>query len=299
MSPSLHGLLIVDKPGGITSRDAVNQALRWFPPKTPVGHTGTLDPLATGVLVLSVGKATRLSDYVQRMEKCYRAGIRLGARSDTDDAEGTIEAVPVPAPPHLDAVTRCLCEFIGVIDQVPPAFAAAKVAGQRAYDLARRGQEVSLAPRRVNIYEIKLLSYAYPRLDLEVRCGKGTYIRSLARDLGERLSCGAVLESLRRTRVGNFRAEEGLSLQADTATARSRLLPLAMAVRDLPRVELPAREVARLECGQPVSFAPPPNSAGRDVGFEVAVFTVDGELAAIAVVDAVKKSLRPVKVLAT
>ncbi len=172
MPPS--GLLVVDKPGGITSRAVVDRAQGWFPRGTRIGHTGTLDPLATGVLVLCVGQATRLTEYVQRMEKVYRAGVRLGARSDTDDADGNVTSVPVTSPPDRDAVTRALQAFLGPIEQVPPAFSAAKDAGRRAYSLARRGQDVNLAPRIVQIYEINLISFDYPTLDLEIRCGKGT-----------------------------------------------------------------------------------------------------------------------------
>ena len=154
--PSFHGLLVLDKPGGITSREAVDGALRWFPRGTRVGHTGTLDPLATGVLVLTLGPATRLTDYVQRMRKTYRAGVRLGARSDTDDADGTIEPVAGPIPDSATVAAR-LGEMIGEIDQVPPTYSAAKVSGRRAYDLARQGREVDLQPRRVRIYGIDVL----------------------------------------------------------------------------------------------------------------------------------------------
>src|SRR5262245_48640995 len=149
MRPSpFHGLLVLDKPGGMTSRDVVDRALRWFPRGTRIGHTGTLDPLATGVLVLCIGVATRLTEYVQAMRKTYRAGLRLGARSDTDDADGIITAVAgVPAPSRATVEER-LRAFLGAIDQVPPVFSAAKVTGRRAYDLARRGEAVSLQARR-------------------------------------------------------------------------------------------------------------------------------------------------------
>src|SRR5947209_1897894 len=175
MAPSsLHGLLVIDKPGGLTSRDVVDRAGRWFPRGTRLGHTGTLDPLATGVLVLCAGAATRLGEYVQRMPKTYQAGILLGARSTTDDADGDFETVAVERPPDRAAVARALEGFLGDIDQVPPAFSAAKVGGRRAYRTARRGEPVTLQPRRVHIDRIELLAYEYPRLDVEVHCGKGT-----------------------------------------------------------------------------------------------------------------------------
>src|SRR5262245_40734947 len=224
------GLLVLDKPHGMTSRAAVDRALRWFPRGTKVGHTGTLDPLATGVLVLCVGAATRLADHVQLMGKTYRSTFRLGARSDTDDADGLVTSVEGGTPPAEDAVRAALAAFVGTIEQVPPAYSAAKVTGRRAYDLARRGGQVELAARPVQVYSIDVRRYDYPELDVEVRCGKGTYVRSLARDLGEKLGCGGLVQALRRTRVGPFRAEDAVALDAGAEAARARLLPPAQAV---------------------------------------------------------------------
>jgi tRNA pseudouridine55 synthase len=288
-----HGLLVLDKPGGLTSRAVVDQVQRWFPRGTRVGHTGTLDPLATGVLVVCVGVATRLTEYVQDMDKVYGASLLLGARSDTDDADGTVTPAAVDQPPDRDAVLRSVQEFIGKIDQLPPAYSAARVSGRRAYDLARRGAEVALRPRRVRIYGIDVLAYDYPRLELEVRCGKGTYIRSLARDLGERLGCGALVRTLRRTRVGPFTAADALSVDTDPATARSRLLPPAAAVAQLPRVTLAGDAAARLRQGQAV----PIGDAALGDASQCAVFTQDGVLVAVAHVDAEKGLLRPAKVM--
>src|SRR5207247_1839966 len=157
---------------------------------------------ATGVLVLCIGHATRLTEYVQDMGKTYVADVTLGARSATDDAEGPITPAAVERPPGRAELDAVLPEFVGEVRQVPPAFSAAKVTGRRAYDLARRGQAPDLAARTVHIDGIDVFEFAYPNLKLEVDCGKGTYIRSLARDLGERLGCGAYLASLRRTRIG-------------------------------------------------------------------------------------------------
>ncbi len=295
MKPSsFHGLLVLDKPGGLTSRDVVNRALRWFPRGTKVGHTGTLDPLATGVLVLCVGAATRLTEYVQRMDKTYRAGLLLGARSDTDDADGDVEVVPVERPPDGSIVAECLQEFVGEIEQVPPAYSAAKVTGRRAYDLARQGKDVSLERRKIRIYRIDLVDYAYPRLDLEVRCGKGTYIRSLARDLGERLGCGALVQTLRRTRVGPFGESDAVPFAVDAATARASLLPLLTAVVELPMECLAEPLVQRLRQGQAIPY---PEDALRPEAGEVAVFDLDLNLVAVTVVDRGKGLLRPVKVL--
>jgi tRNA pseudouridine55 synthase len=295
MKPSpFHGLLVLDKPTGMTSRAAVNRVQRWFPRGTRLGHTGTLDPLATGVLVLCVGPATRLTEYVQDMEKTYRTRLLLGAGSDTDDADGAISAVPGAVEPGQVAVEEALCAFVGEIVQVPPAYSAAHVAGRRAYDLARGGEKVQLPPRRVQVHDITLLAYAYPRLELEVCCGKGTYIRSLARDLGDCLGCGALVETLRRTRIGPFDESAALVLDADRETARSRLLPVAAAVADLPRVEVAAEQARRLRQGQDISYP----GLALPAGAAVAVFDGASELVAIARVSAETGHLRPVKVLA-
>lgn len=290
-----EGLLVVDKPAAMTSRAAVDRVLRWFPRGTRLGHTGTLDPLATGVLVLCLGNATRLTEYIQRMSKIYRTRLLLGARSDTDDADGTIVPVPDAKTPDEANVRACLAEFVGAIEQVPPAYSAAKVSGKRAYDLARRGQEVTLSPRTVRIYAFDVLDYAYPHLELQVHCGKGTYIRSLARDLGERLRCGALVETLRRTRVGPFAVEAALTLNADAAKARTQLLPMALAVAELPRVVLNDRELQRLRQGQSVSAAERPVEIDNDG--ETAIFDETGRLVAVATFEPQRKMLRPAKVL--
>jgi tRNA pseudouridine55 synthase len=299
MKPSpYHGLLVLDKPGDLTSRDAVDQAQRWFPRGTRIGHTGTLDPLATGVLVLVVGTATRLTEYVQAMAKTYRAGVLLGARSDTDDVDGTVVPTAGAHPPERRAVEGALAEFVGEIAQVPPAYSAAKVTGRRAYDLARQGEAVALEARRVRIDGIDVLAYAYPQLEIEVRCGKGTYIRSLARDLGERLGCGALIATLRRTRVGPFAADGALGLEADAATARAALLPLAAAVSDLARVTAAPELASRLRRGQavPVDVLAGLKNVGGEAG-EVAVFDEAEVLIGVATVDPVQRMLRPAKVL--
>jgi tRNA pseudouridine55 synthase len=295
--PEFHGLLVLDKPLGITSRDAVDRAAQWFPRGTRLGHTGTLDPLATGVLVLCVGHATRLTEYVQAMGKTYVAAIVLGARSATDDAEGPITAVAAEQRPTAAEVGACLSSFVGEVTQVPPAFSAAKVAGRRAYDLARRGAEVALAPRTVRIDSTDVLDYHYPNLRVRVLCGKGTYIRSLARDVGDRLGCGGYLASLRRTAVGRFASDDAVAMGADAAIARARLLPPLAAVAELPRVILPPAAAERLRHGQRVELAesgqPLPDARP---GQEVAVIDQLGALVAVATVDAGGQALRPTKV---
>ncbi|MCS6852928.1 MAG: tRNA pseudouridine(55) synthase TruB [Gemmataceae bacterium] len=290
MPASCEGILVVDKPAGLTSREAVDRAQRWFPRRTRVGHAGTLDPLATGVLVLAVGRATRLIEYVQRMSKTYRAEIGLGARSDTDDVDGTITPVPVGQVPSRAVVEAALARFVGDIEQVPPRFSATRIAGRRAYDLARHGADVDLVPRRVRIEAIRILDYAYPRLEVEVQCGKGTYIRSLARDLGEALGCGGLIRQLRRTQVGPFTVTDALSLDADAATAQAALLPLIAAVSELPSITLSSPEIERLVHGQGVA-------ARVAEAEEWAVLDGQGHLRAVARWEPARKQLMPVKVL--
>jgi tRNA pseudouridine55 synthase len=290
----LHGLLVLDKPSGMTSRAAVNRAQRWFPRGVRLGHTGTLDPLASGVLVLCLGSATRLTEHIQDMDKTYQARLLLGARSDSDDAEGTITTVAGASAPERAAVEGALRTFVGEIEQVPPAYSAARVIGRRAYDLARQGEAVSLAPRRVRIYEITLLSYDYPHLEMEVRCGKGTYLRALARDLGEHLGCGALVAALRRTRVGPFEQSAALGLDADPETARANLLPAAAAVAELSRITVSPEQARRLRHGQGLVL---PESA-LPAGEQAAVFDSEGHLIAIASISRDKGLLRPSKVLA-
>lgn len=273
----IDGLLVLDKPARLTSRDAVNRALGWFPRGARIGHTGTLDPLATGVLVLCVGTATRLAEYVQQMPKLYRATVKLGAASDTDDAEGSITPSPWIAAPTRIALDRTLGGFVGSIEQVPPAFSAARVIGRRAYDLARQGKEVTLSPRTVTIHAIEVLSYSYPELEIEVRCGKGTYIRSLARDLGQRLGTGGYITALRRLAVGSFTEADAVTLDAAPDEARRKLLPNARAVDDLPRLVLPEPETMRLLHGQHV-LAPMPVAAEWP---EAAICDESGRLLAV------------------
>ena len=292
-----HGLLVIDKPQGITSRAALDRVQRWFPRGTRIGHTGTLDPLATGVLVVCVGAATRLAEYVQDMAKSYRAEITLGARSDTDDADGKLTTVDSPRVPELSEITLALDNFVGEIAQVPPRFSAAKVSGRRAYDLARRGAEVTLSSRRVNIYSIEVISYQYPRLEIDVHCGKGTYIRSMARDLGEKLGCGGLIASLRRTKVGPFEVRTAIGLEVDAGEARSRLLPLAAAVSELPKLIVGPRNILDLLQGRTVELINL-EAAPIDDNRNCVAVGEGGDLIAVGVYDSTQCRFTPAKVLA-
>lgn len=290
---NLSGLLVIDKPRGITSRAAVNRVQQALPRGTRIGHAGTLDPLATGVLVLCIGKATRLVEYIQDLDKEYVTELTLGAESDTDDADGSITQIPAATAP--EAVAETLQQFVGVIQQVPPAYSAAHVAGQRAYKLARTGNEVALAARAVRIDAIDLLDYRYPALRLRIRCGKGTYVRSLARDLGRRLECGAFVRTLQRTRIGPFTLEQAAPLEGSSSQQLGALLPLALAVTHLPRVLVSAEQGQRLRQGQVVKLT---DGAGHVLPAQatVALFTED-LLIGVGQYDAASESVCPQKML--
>jgi tRNA pseudouridine55 synthase len=274
----LFGLLNLNKPPGMTSRDAVDCVKRVvFPLKA--GHAGTLDPLASGVLVVCVGAATRLIEYVQRMTKHYAATFLLGRESPTEDIEGGVSELENPPVPTIEQIAAAAAALTGPIQQRPPAFSAIKVAGRRAYDLARRGEHVELQPRIVIVHRLEVAAYAYPELKLRVECGSGTYVRSLGRDLAQSLGTAAVMSELVRTAVGNFR----LAAAIDPATLTrenwsGHLLPALQAVEMLPRITLDAAEIARVLTGQPIERLDMPTS---DPPSEVAALDPAGQLAAI------------------
>lgn len=218
-APRISGVLVIDKPRGATSMDACRRVKAALiaggaPRSVKVGHGGTLDPLATGVVVVLVGGATKRCGEVMAGEKRYQADVDLAHTSPTDDLEGALTPVAGTRPPTREEVERACRKFEGVIEQRPPAHSAIWVDGTRSYKLARRGRAVDLPARNVEIHEINVVRYAWPRLTLDVRCGKGTYIRSLARDLGASLGVGGVLAALRRTAVGAFTVDRAVPLDA-------------------------------------------------------------------------------------
>lgn len=244
-----HGIVVLSKPAGITSRDAVDHACKALRTRE-IGHCGTLDPLAKGVLVLVVGRARRLQELLARSRKVYVARIRLGAFSETDDAEGPItEVTPAPAPPTQEVLASAIVPFRGDIEQRPPRYSAVKVDGQRLYDLARRGQGVDAPMRRVKIYEIELLRYEWPDVELRVACAGGTYVRSIARDLGAALGTGGYLAELTRTESGGFNLAEATEPEALTP---AHVLPLETALRHFPRIDIAASQAIRLANGATV-----------------------------------------------
>jgi len=284
----MFGLLNIDKPAGVTSRDAVNVVQRLVRPHK-VGHAGTLDPLATGVLIVAIGPATRLVEYVQRMPKTYEAGFLLGRRSDTEDIEGAVVELSEPPIPSREQVEAVLPQFIGTIQQGPPAYSALKVAGRRAYRMARRGEAVELAARPVEIHSIEIVGYEYPKLGLKVRCGSGTYIRSLGRDLARALSTEAVMSALRRTEIGPFHAADALALDSLTfPRICERLISPVQALSGMPQIVIDADEQQRILRGREIL-----NRFGV-TGDEVAALAASGQLTAI-LSRADDTTLRPAK----
>jgi len=231
-APTPAGLLIIDKQQGFTSMDVcaiLRTRLRrgGAPKRIKVGHAGTLDPLATGVLVVLIGKATRSVNVYMASEKEYTTTVDLSRSSNSDDLGGEVSDAAVAIPPDRAAVERALEAFRGSIMQLPPQFSAMKIGGQRAYALAREGTHAPLQPRPVQIHSLELLKYEYPYVDLKIRCGKGTYIRSLARDLGIALKTGGLLTALRRTRVGGHDISMSKTLdQLPQLLLQENLLPL-------------------------------------------------------------------------
>jgi tRNA pseudouridine55 synthase len=312
------GLLPVDKPVGPTSHDVVARARRALGERR-VGHAGTLDPFASGLLLVCVGTTTRLVEYLHDLDKVYEAEALLGTITDTDDLEGQVlaesdrwrEVTP-------DAVLAALRSQLGTRLQQPPVFSARKVGGEAAYLKARRGEAVELAATPVTIHEVELLEVDLPRVRFRVRCGTGTYIRAMARDLGEALGCGAHLTALRRTAIGPFRVEEALPAAALEPAAKEpaaqepgaqepgargevlrRLLPARDAVRHLPALEVDEDGERRLRMGQrvelPAGLAAPVDGRGPIPEGEPLALVRGDLLVGIGVLDGGR--IRPRKIL--
>ena len=243
-----EGILLVNKPVGPTSRDIVNDLRRRLDLPSP-GHCGTLDPLASGLLVMVSGCATRLQDRLTGHSKEYLAEIILGAVSVTDDREGPIETRYDVSPPRAEELARALESFVGEIEQVPPLHSAIRVGGERLYEKARRGETSEVPARRVIIHSLTMEEYDWPRLKLVVSCASGTYIRSLARDLGQLLGCGGYLGGLVRTRVGQFHLAQ--AVPAETF-APENVLTLEESLGDWPAVEILPGDLPRLLAGREV-----------------------------------------------
>jgi tRNA pseudouridine55 synthase len=287
----MFGLLNINKSIGPTSHDVVAACRRLLPRKTRVGHAGTLDPFASGVLVVCVGSATRLADDVADADKQYIAQVSFGATSTTDDLEGEITPTGSPPPAPAD-LQRAASALVGRIQQTPPAYSAVHVAGQRAYKLARAGKPVELTARSVEVHAIELLEFAGSTARLRIDCGKGVYIRALARDLGRALGCGAYCSALTRTRIGHFTLDAAVNLNdLSPQNLPTHLLPARLAVADWPHVELGAALVAELQLGRPI-----PAPAPLDGGSGVAAVDAAGRLIALCDFDMGTSLLRPRRV---
>lgn len=255
--PPEGGILNIDKPGGMTSHDVVNRVRRVAGLRR-VGHAGTLDPLATGVLLLCLGRAARLVEYLVGQPKTYETAVRLGQRTNTYDAEGVV-LEERPCTFTSDDLNHALSHFRGTIQQTPPLYSAIKKDGQPLYKLARQGIEVEVEPRQVTIDELEVTAVTLPILTLRITCSSGTYIRSLAHDLGEMLGCGGHVAELRRTAVGTFSTDTAVPLDHLTAdNLHTYLLPAETAVAHLPRINVNAQAAERLFQGQlvPISGEP-------------------------------------------
>jgi tRNA pseudouridine55 synthase len=289
----VSGVLVVDKPVGLTSHDVV-QIIRRGTGIRRAGHTGTLDPRASGVLVILIGPAVRLSEYVSASDKRYQATIHLGSTTDTFDADGRITASFPIEDIDEDKFNEILQQFVGEMEQVPPPYSAVKVKGRKAYEMAREGEEVDLAPRIINVYSLEVLEWAPPEAVVDVYCSSGTYVRSLANDLGKALGSGAHLMGLRRTKSGRFTLRDAVPLRRlqeafDAGNWYRFLIPAAEALADWPMVELDADQVELIRHGHRVPAEPGQTGWARGVSQQ-------GDLVGLIEVDEETQEWQPRKV---
>lgn len=294
----LHGFLVVDKPRGMTSHDVVARVRRLIRTKR-VGHAGTLDPAAEGVLVVAAGAATRLIDRVQAAGKQYVAHVVLGVETDSADAEGSLVSARPDIRPSREQVEQVLAQFTGTIMQVPPAHSAIKVEGQPLYRRARRGEEIEVPPRAVTVHAIRLLDYAYPDLLLAIDCGKGVYIRSIARDAGWALGSGAYLHALLRTRIGQFSLAAAWTVDELTSHLRPETWPLMALHPDAALARVPALILSPEDArawyhGRSVPAGPRLPAGSIDAR----VYHQDGTWLGLAAAEAEQRRWRPRQVVA-
>lgn len=293
----VSGVLVVDKPVGLTSHDVV-KIIRRGTGIRRAGHTGTLDPRASGVLVVLIGPAVRLSEWVSEADKRYMATIRLGTTTDTYDADGRVTATAPWENITEEEFAAMLKEFEGEILQAPPPYSAVHVKGRRAYELARQGKKVDLEPRKVHVYSLELLEWAPPEVVVDVHCSSGTYVRSLAHEIGQRLGCGAHLVGLRRTKAGRFTLREAVPLRRlqeafEAGDWYRYLIPAADALADWPQVVLNFDEVETIRHGQRI---PAKGDHQLEDGDLVCAVTEQGDLAAVLKYVAETDEFQPRKV---
>ncbi len=303
MNP-ICGILNIDKPAGITSRRVVDRVVKLTKQgrkRLKVGHAGTLDPIATGVLVVCVGPATRLIQYIQEQRKEYRVTFLLGRRSDTDDIEGEVVETPDVELVLREQIVSLLPRFIGTIEQVPPRFSAVHVDGERAYILARQGRDVDLQPRPVVVHRLEIVRFEYPELVLDIQCGSGTYVRSIGRDLGEALGCGAVMSALVRTRIGTFELENAVPFdELDDDTVLARMQPPIAAVAHCSKHVCHEGELELVRHGRPIPAGEgfsPGEISDVSATIHVALLTSGADLAAVATYEPADRSFQPHTVL--
>jgi len=253
----IHGWLNLDKPQGITSTQAIGRVRRILNAQK-LGHAGTLDPLATGILPIALGEATKTIPYAQDRDKVYSFTVQWGSATNTDDSEGAVIATSDQRP-STDDILKIIPRFIGNIEQIPPQFSAIKIDGQRAYDLARDGETVDIKPRTVTVYGLTLTGSTADSADFELECGKGTYVRAIARDMGQILGCFGHVTALRRLAVGNFTEDDAISLDdfekmMQSANPDQVLLPVETALDDIPALAMTAEEISRVRQGQTLKF---------------------------------------------
>ncbi len=299
LAQALSGLLVIDKPPGPTSHDVVDRVRRLFGTRR-VGHAGTLDPPATGVLLVGLEKATRILSFLQGLNKTYRASIQFGATTTTGDAAGEV-LERRPCRIDLAGLTAVTGSFIGKITQIPPMVSAIKVGGEPLYRAARRGEQLSRPARRITIYGLEVEGFDEESSVASIRvvCSSGTYVRTLAEDLGIRLGCGGHVQTLRRLGIGSFSVDEAETLEALEAMSpqqrRSRVLPMSEAMRDFPSVALGAQELEAVSHGRPLAV-PPGWEPSEGPGRTVAILDASGHL--VAVYRHRGERLEPVAVLA-
>src|ERR1700761_4852832 len=301
----VHGWVILDKPQGMTSTQAVAAVRRIFQAQK-AGHAGTLDPLATGILAIALGEATKTVPFVQDAAKIYRFTATWGESRDSDDAEGKVTGTS-PVRPSADEITAMLPRFTGALTQVPPAYSAIKVAGERAYDLAREGAEVSLEARQVQVYEARLLGASADAAEFEILCGKGTYVRSWVRDMALALGTLGYVSALRRTHCGPFAEKDAIPLDRLTPfmhspAAFAYLKPLSTALDGIPALAVTGSDTVRLRSGNSILiranlFARMKDGFANDGGLQgQTVFLKDETDAPVALAEIADGELRPFRV---
>ncbi len=300
----VHGWVILDKPQGLTSTQAVAAVRRIFDAQK-AGHAGTLDPMATGILAIALGEATKTVPYAMDADKVYRFTATWGESRDSDDAEGKLTATS-PKRPMADEILAMLPRFTGVLNQVPPAYSAIKVDGERAYDLARDGQEVVLEPRPVEVFEARLLAGEKDQAEFKIRCGKGTYVRSWVRDIALALGTLGHVSALRRTRLGSWEEKDAVGLDTLTPFMHSPaafgyLRPLSTALDGIPALAVSGPDTVRIRSGNPILiranlFAKMKDGFGDGELSGLTVFLKDEEGAPVALAEIAEGELRPFRV---